>query len=563
MSFLERGQKNKMNHTNIIEKDGELYFERLTLNERIQHFVMFASFTMLAITGLPLKFHHSHIGEVLYSLVGGITYAPLIHRISAVVITIVFIYHAFYVVFRAWKNYILPLKREGKLTLISALMALAGLPMVPNLTDLKELISTMKYFFFLTNERPSLVAHGLKEKFGYLAVFWGMPVIGLSGYFLWGESYFTQYFSGNVLNFAYIAHSDEAFLASIVIFIWHIYNVHLTPAVFPMGKAWLNGYMGEKEIIQYHYEDYLAAMQEAGLENRIKPLTQSFVYEGGIIQKGFMKMFMVVMALSIVVSSYYICKVIYESVFVFGYQIVTTEPVVVDKPLVQPDFLEMIRVEKDNSSELHRGYRFLKEKQVKDHYHRIELDVGPDNISNCIQCHGDLPHAKSADVRAFLNMHNLYFACQTCHVRPQEGKRNLAYYWYDRTTGEVVEKPELGDTPIDELNIKLTPCESCGTEPEKNKIEKERAEVKRFMEQLQTDQMAIDKKKEIVNLFHSNVSKEPVNCSECHNRKRSFLPLEEVGYSRDRASNVSNDQITKMIEEYDKFYKPEFLEPGI
>ena len=563
MSFLERGQRNKMNHTNIIEKDGELYFERLTLNERIQHIVMFVSFTMLAITGLPLKFHHSHIGEVIYSLVGGITYAPLIHRISAVVITIVFIYHAFYVVFRAWKNYLLPLKREGKLTLISALMALAGLPMVPNLTDLKELISTMKYFFFLTNERPSLVAHGLKEKFGYLAVFWGMPVIGLSGYFLWGESYFTQYFSGNVLNFAYIAHSDEAFLASIVIFIWHIYNVHLTPAVFPMGKAWLNGYMGEKEIIQYHYADYLAAMQEAGLEHRIKPLTQSFVYEGGIIQKGFMKVFMVVMALSVVVSSYYICKVIYESVYVFGYQVVTTEAVVVDKPLVQPDFLEELRIAKDNSSELYRGYRFLKEKQVKDHYHRIELDVGPDNISNCIQCHGDLPHTESADVRAFLNMHNLYFACQTCHIRPQKGKRNLAYYWYDRTTGEVVEKPKLGDTPIDELNIKLTPCESCGTEPEKSKIGKERAEEKRLMEQLQKEQTSTEEKKEIVKRFHSNVSKEPVNCSECHNKKRSFLPLKEVGYSRDRASQVSNDQITKMIEEYDKFYKPEFLEPGI
>jgi len=284
MSCLERGQKNKMKHTKVIEKDGELYFERLTLNERIQHFVMFASFTLLAATGLPLKFHHSHLGEIAYSLVGGITYAPLIHRISAVVITIVFVYHVFYVIYRALKNYFLPLKREGNLTLKNILLAIYSFPMVPNLTDLKELAATMKYFFFITNERPALVAHGLKEKFGYLAVFWGMPVIGMSGYFLWGESYFTQYFSGNVLNFAYIAHSDEAFLASIVIFIWHIYNVHLTPAVFPMGKAWLNGYMGEQEIIQYHYLDYVSAMKGAGLEHRIKPLTQSVVYEGVLIR---------------------------------------------------------------------------------------------------------------------------------------------------------------------------------------------------------------------------------------------------------------------------------------
>ena len=166
-------------------------------------------------------------------------------------------------------------------------------------------------------------------------------------------------------------------------------------------------------------------------------------------------------------------------------------------------------------------------------------------------------------MRAFLNMHNLYFACQTCHIRPQKGMRNLVYYWYDRTTGEVVETPELGDTPIDELNLKLTPCESCGTEPEKGKIKKERTEVKQLMEQLQRDQTSIEKKKEIVKTFHRNVAKDPVDCSECHNEKRSFLPLEAVGYSRERASHVSNDQISKMIKEYEKFYKPEFLEPGI
>ena len=128
-----------MSHTKVIEKNGELCFERLTLNERIQHFVMFFSFTALAVTGLPLKFHHSHLGEIAYELVGGITYAPLIHRISAVAITIVFVYHVFYVVFCAWKNYLLPLKREGNLTLKNTLLALFSLPMVPNLTDLKEL----------------------------------------------------------------------------------------------------------------------------------------------------------------------------------------------------------------------------------------------------------------------------------------------------------------------------------------------------------------------------------------------------------------------------------------
>ncbi len=550
-----------MKHTDVIEKDGELYFQRLTLNERFQHIVMFVSFTMLAITGLPLKFHHSHLGEIVYSLVGGITYAPIIHRVSAVAITFIFIYHVFYVIFCSWKNYLLPLKREGNLTLINALKALYSLPMVPNLTDLKELRSTMKYFFFMTNDRPSLVAHGLKEKFGYLAVFWGMPVIGMSGYFLWGESYFTRYFSGNVLNFAYIAHSDEAFLASIVIFIWHIYNVHLTPAVFPMGKAWLNGYIGEKEIIQYHYEDYTVAMKEAGLEHRIKPLTLSFVYEGSFIKKVFMKLFMFVMALSVIVSSYYICRIIYESVFVLGYQVVTTEPYI-EEPLIEPNFLEEIRLENSEKTELYRGYRFVREKEIKNHYHRIELEISPEKISHCIKCHGDLPHNKSTHIRSFLNMHNLYFACQTCHIRPQTEKERLYYYWYSMKNGKPVFNPEIGSKNIDELKIKLAPCEDCDKKPVDSDIRAERKRTDLFMSALQAPKTSTEEKKKIVKQIHGKISENPLGCAECHTRKNPFLPLEEMGYPKYRAEQVSSDQITKIISEYKEFHTPVFLEPG-
>ena len=182
-----------MSTVRIKEKNGQLYFERLTLNQRIQHVVIFFSFTVLALTGLPLKFHHTWWGEYLCPLVGGITWAPVIHRVSAVIQTLGFVFHFFYVIVCAWVYYLLPLKKKGELTITSGISALWTLPMVPNLTDVKELIAAFKYFFFLTDKRPSLVAHGLKEKFGYLAVFWGIPVIGTSGYFLWGESFFSQF----------------------------------------------------------------------------------------------------------------------------------------------------------------------------------------------------------------------------------------------------------------------------------------------------------------------------------------------------------------------------------
>jgi hypothetical protein len=476
--------------------------------------------------------------------------------------TLGFVFHVFYVIVCAWVYHLLPLKQKGALTLKTGILALLQLPMVPNLTDLKELIAAMKYFFFLTDERPSLVAHGLKEKFGYLAVFWGIPVIGTSGYFLWGESFFSKFFTGNLLNFAYIAHSDEAFLASIVIFIWHIYNVHLTPAVFPMGYAWLNGYMNEQEIIQYHYEDYAAAMKEAGLEDKTQPLTQSYVYRGSFFQKAFIKIFMGVMFVAVIVSSYFISKVIYESVFVFGYQIVTTEPAHEVEPLVGPHFLEEILLEGETEKTLYRGYRFIQEKKVKDHYHRIELDIAPDQTSHCITCHGDLPHGESVHIRSFLNMHNLYFACETCHIRPPEGQERLYYYWSHRSDGQMVSNPAIGDHPIDALDIKLTPCVRCIKKPTQEDCDAAKEHSAELMADIQKNNTSASDKKEVLKQIHITIAEKPVACDECHNKENPFLPLHEAGYTDRRIALVASDQITKMINEYEEFYTPKFLEPG-
>ncbi len=549
-----------MRKIDVIEENGRLYFQRLTVNQRIQHVILFVSFTLLAATGLPLKFHHTWWGETLYELVGGITYAPIIHRISAVVMTLLFLYHIVYVLYCAWRYYLLPLKMRNEMTFTNAIRALFEMPMVPNFTDLHELKETLKYFLFLTDKRPKLVAHGLKEKFGYLAVFWGIPVIGLSGFFLWGESYFTRYFSGNVLNFAYIAHSDEAFLASIVIFIWHLYNVHGAPAVFPMGPAWIKGYVGEREMVEYHYSDYVRAMTEAGLQDRIREITAFDDSNRGLLFKILQKSMLVALIAALSLASAVIVKIIYESVFVLGYQIVTTEPVIRDEPIIEPKIFEEIILDAGDNKTFYRGYRFVREKQITDHYHRIELEVGPETVSPCITCHGDLPHGSSKHVRAFLNMHNLYFSCKTCHVRSKSGSE-LHFYWYNRETGDHVPAPVIEDQPIDSINIKLAPCESCTSTVTDNDILSERRKYREYLNALQRPETTPGKKKDIIRKIHERISEKPVSCAECHNRKDTYLPLRELGYPEYRVKAVATDQITKLIEEYQEFYTPAFLEP--
>jgi hypothetical protein len=65
---------------------------------------------------------------------------------------------------------------------------------------------------------------------------------------------------------AFIIHSWEAILAFLAIIIWHMYNVHGNPSIFPMSRVWLTGKIGLSEFEENHpleYEQYLRE-QEAG-----------------------------------------------------------------------------------------------------------------------------------------------------------------------------------------------------------------------------------------------------------------------------------------------------------
>jgi hypothetical protein len=63
------------------------------------------------------------------------------------------------------------------------------------------------------------------------------------------------------------------------------------------------------------------------------------------------------------------------------------------------------------------GYRVMDTVRIEGHYHHIDFDIKPDKRSYCIKCHGDMPHKKVKEVRAFWNMHAFFMACETCHTR--------------------------------------------------------------------------------------------------------------------------------------------------
>jgi cytochrome b subunit of formate dehydrogenase len=128
--------------------------------------------------------------------------------------------------------------------------------MIPTKKDAQDWWETSKYYFGRQAHLPQYDRFNFREKFDYFAVFWGLPVMMISGLILWFPVFFGNILPALAIGMAYIAHSDEAILAISAIVVWHFYNVHYNPDKFPMSWVWWHGKISEEEIQNEHPLEY-------------------------------------------------------------------------------------------------------------------------------------------------------------------------------------------------------------------------------------------------------------------------------------------------------------------
>ena len=119
--------------------------------------------------------------------------------------------------------------------------------MVANWKDAKDLIGHLRWFVVVLGPSP-LERYAYWEKFDYSAVFWGMIVIGFSGYAMWFTPFFAHFLPGWALNAVLVIHSEEGLLAILFIFSIHFVNTHLRPDSFPMDMVVFTGVESEEEF---------------------------------------------------------------------------------------------------------------------------------------------------------------------------------------------------------------------------------------------------------------------------------------------------------------------------
>ncbi len=148
------------------EDKNKIKIPRFTKNELIQHTILLVSFIVLAITGFQLKFPNSFWSEWLTDIGMTEPVRQWTHRISAIVMIGLSVWHVIY----------LMVTSRGRDVLRS---------LFPRGRDLKEAVQNIKYYLHISKKHPEFDNYNYMEKAEYWALIWGTVVMALTGFILW------------------------------------------------------------------------------------------------------------------------------------------------------------------------------------------------------------------------------------------------------------------------------------------------------------------------------------------------------------------------------------------
>ncbi len=207
----------------------EREYVRFTLSDRMQHFVMLVSFTLLAITGLVQKYALNSVSLFIVRLWGGIENVRATHHVAATVLMLVAIYHLLAFGYKAF-------------------VLRARLTMLPSLQDVKDALAVFTHNLGLRKSGAQMGRYTFEEKAEYWALVWGILVMGVSGFMMWNPISTVRFLPGDFIPAAKAAHGAEAVLAVLAIVVWHMYGVHLRR----FNKSMWTGKVSEEEMLDEH-----------------------------------------------------------------------------------------------------------------------------------------------------------------------------------------------------------------------------------------------------------------------------------------------------------------------
>jgi formate dehydrogenase subunit gamma len=210
---------------------------------RIEHLLVMLVFFALALTGFPQKFHDGAIAKAIVGGLGGIAQVRYFHRFAGVLFAGLTLSHLVTV-------------------LVAVISGRSSLAMVPSAKDFRDAVTTIRYYMRLSDVRAQFDRFDYKEKFEYWGLVFGGLVMISTGFLLLFPIAATHFLPGQVIPAAKVAHSNEGLMAFLVVIIWHIYNVHLAPEIFPFNKTIFTGKISRARMRHEHPLEYARMFPE-------------------------------------------------------------------------------------------------------------------------------------------------------------------------------------------------------------------------------------------------------------------------------------------------------------
>ncbi len=195
------------------------HFRRFRPIWRIAHLVFAISVMMLVLTGMAVLFAETAWAKSIINAFGSPKVTAIVHRTSAAIMLGIFFAHLAYLGFRIGRNW-------------KSFEWFGPNSLMPSWQDFKDFVAMFKWFFGQA-PRPVFDRWTYWEKFDYWAVFWGMAIIGGSGFMLWFPNVTASLLPGWAFNVATLIHGEEAILAAVFLFTVHFFNNHFRPDKHP------------------------------------------------------------------------------------------------------------------------------------------------------------------------------------------------------------------------------------------------------------------------------------------------------------------------------------------
>ena len=205
---------------------------RFSVLQRFEHMAMMLIFIVLSVTGFPQKFYDHHWAQVLIGWLGGVDTARWFHRAGGIMFGLLVVAHV------------------GRL-IVEVALGKAALTMIPSKQDFRDAVQTLRYYFGAADKPAKFDRFDYRQKFEYWGLLLGSTIVVGTGLVLLFPIFTARLLPGEIIPAAYLAHSQEGLMAFLVVIVWHIYNAHLSPDVFPFDSSI---FTGKISIERMHHE---------------------------------------------------------------------------------------------------------------------------------------------------------------------------------------------------------------------------------------------------------------------------------------------------------------------